>query len=391
MKNKMIITIAAALLTLTGCGNKEQNKENPIITTGEMSVIHETKFDSVYGELTIEEFMNKGFEFGDSVTVEFSSGYTFEDVPFYDGYYVKVGEPLIVGYQGYPHIDFATNNKANCYQNLELGENDTMKITLNEKGKYLVEQETFSMKYSDDRKTYTTDEEFSNFRAMEVSTMNDNIFYRGASPVDNQHNRASTSNSLIEKAGVDFVLDLADSEEEVEAYRSKADFNSEYASNLINNGKVALLDMGADYTAPAFQEKLARGLTEYVKHEGKCYIHCTEGKDRTGFVCYLLEALTGAEYDELENDYMITYGNYYGITKETEKAKYDAIVELRFKDFINFLTPTHDGSYLGDRGPENTLLFASNKPTLEGAARDYLMEGGMNEEDIDTLVSIIKK
>ncbi|MCQ2911946.1 MAG: tyrosine-protein phosphatase [Bacilli bacterium] len=385
MKHRIIIAIAASLFVLAGCGNT-----NTKLATAEMSVIHETKFDSVYGSLTIEEFMRKGFEFGDSVNVTFSTGYTFEDIPFYDGYYVKTGAPLVIGYPGYPYIDFATNNKANCYQNLELKDGDKMTITLKEKGKYLVEQETFSTKYSDTRSDYSTNEVFANFRPMEVSTMKSGLFYRGASPVDNQHNRASFANNLIEEEGVKFVLDLADSQEEMESYIASKDFNSQYALNLYRTGDIAFLDMGVDFTSSVFQEKLSIGLTELVEHEAPYYIHCTEGKDRTGFVCYLLEALSGASYEELENDYMITYDNYYGINKTDSKAKYDAIVDLRFKDFINLLTPTHDGSFLGDRG-QSTRLFTSNKNSLEEAAREYLIQGGMTEEKVNKLVSIIKK
>jgi len=390
MKSNIVIaaTAAAALLTLVSCGKTNNDRQPENVTTGEIAVIHEAKFDSVYGDLTIDQFMKKGFEFGDSVKVTFSTGYTFEDVPFYDGYYVKAGAPLVVGYKGYPYIDFATNNKANCYQNLELTENDTMTIELNEKGKYLVEQETFSTSYSDDRNTYTTNEEFANFRAMEVSTMKKGLFYRGASPVDNQHNRAGYANELIKEANVGFILDLADSEEEMESYIAKEGFDSEYALNLYENGNIKLLDMGVDFTSRVFQEKLADGLTELVKHEGPYYIHCTEGKDRTGFVCYLLEALSGAEYDELEGDYMVTYQNYYGINKVDSEAKYDAIVDLRFKDFINLLTPTHDGSYLGDRGPENNLFMSTNS-NLKEAAKEYLIEGGMNEVDVNKLIEIV--
>lgn len=384
MKHLMIIALAATLIGVSGCAHK--NIEQP--TTGEIGVIHETKFDSVYGNLTIDQFVKKGFEYGDSVKVTFSSGYTFEDVPFYDGYYVKMGAPLVVGYPGYPYIDFATNNRANCYQNLELTDEDTMTITLNEKGKYLVEQQTFSTKYSDERTKYTTNEEFANFRSMDVSTMKKNVFYRGASPVDNQHNRAIYSNDLLENVGVNFILDLADNQDEVESYINKGDFASEYALDLYNKGNIALLDMGVDFTSNDFQNKLANGLTELVKHDGPYYIHCTEGKDRTGFVCYLLEALSGASYEELESDYMITYKNYYGITKEESKDKYDAIVDLRFKDFINFLTPTNDGSYLGDRN-ESSGLFMTSKKTLKEAAREYLLEGGMTELDINKLVNIL--
>ena len=34
----------------------------------------------------------------------------------------------------------------------------------------------------------------------------------------------------------------------------------------------------------------------------------------------------GATYDEVVADYMVTYYNYYGVTKEAEPAKYDAIL-----------------------------------------------------------------
>ena len=52
-------------------------------------------------------------------------------------------------------------------------------------------------------------------------------------------------------------------------------------------------------------------------------MHCTEGKDRAGYVSALLECFMGATYDEVVEDYMKTYVNYYGVEKGTEK--YDAI------------------------------------------------------------------
>jgi len=389
MKRKLVILFMLPALFIASCSTNNNQNEG-IITSGDIKVIHETKFDSIYGNLTIEAFMKLGFEFGDSVDVSFSTGDIFKDIPFYDGYYVKVGDPLVVGYPGYPYIDVATNNKGEFWQSLNLDENDTMCITLNTKGKYLVGQETFSMKYYDERNKYSSDEEFSNFRAMSVSTMKENTFYRGASPVDNQHNRASTSDSLISKAGINFVLDLADSKDEAESYMGKEDYNSPYSLGLYQNNNISYLDMGVDFTAAVFQEKLVSGLTELVKHPAPYYIHCTEGKDRTGFVCFFLEALSGAGYDELEADYMETYKNYYGITKESNKSKYDAVVDLRFKDFVNFLTPTHDGSYLGERNPGGKL-FTSTSTTYKNAAIDFLINGGMLDSDIDLLLAALEK
>lgn len=38
-----------------------------------------------------------------------------------------------------------------------------------------------------------------------------------------------------------------------------------------------------------------------------------EGKDRTGYVCALLEGLCGATFDEIIDDYLITCSNFYNI------------------------------------------------------------------------------
>ena len=82
-----------------------------------------------------------------------------------------------------------------------------------------------------------------------------------------------------------------------------------------------------NFASADFRQKLTGGLVALSEHEGPYLVHCTEGKDRTGFVCLLLEALCGASYEEIVADYMITYDNYYGITKEADAARYDVIVE----------------------------------------------------------------
>ena len=69
---------------------------------------HETKFGGVYFDITIEDFNALGFAFGDSVDVAFSNGKTLNDLPYYNGYYVDMGEPLLVGYPGYPYLIVST-------------------------------------------------------------------------------------------------------------------------------------------------------------------------------------------------------------------------------------------------------------------------------------------
>ena len=116
---KKIIAVLSALALVTGiftsCGKigpdlpTEVTAESTTatakeITTGEIGVIHDTEFDNVYIDLTIDEFNALGFEFGDSVNVEFNNGRGLEDIPYYSGYYVPVGQPLACGYPGYPHV-----------------------------------------------------------------------------------------------------------------------------------------------------------------------------------------------------------------------------------------------------------------------------------------------
>jgi len=49
-----------------------------------------------------------------------------------------------------------------------------------------------------------------------------------------------------------------------------------------------------------------------IANDGPYLIHCTEGKDRAGFVSAVLEALMGADLQEIVADYMKSYENYYG-------------------------------------------------------------------------------
>ena len=57
-----------------------------------------------------------------------------------------------------------------------------------------------------------------------------------------------------------------------------------------------------DFTAADFKTGLATGLRYFTTHEGPYLVHCTEGKDRAGFVSALLECYMGAAYDEVVAD-----------------------------------------------------------------------------------------
>ena len=72
-----------------------------------------------------------------------------------------------------------------------------------------------------------------------------------------------------------------------------------------------------------------------IEKDGPYLVHCTEGKDRAGFVAGLLEALMGSTVDEIKEDYMITYMNYYGVEYGSEQ--YEKIAESNIHSLYEIL------------------------------------------------------
>ena len=307
------------------------------------------------------------------MNVRFSNGETIEDIPFYDGYYVKTDEPIVVAYPGYPHVAIAFASGGSMWDRLGIAEGDSAEISIRQRNKYRTIQENFSAVYSDNRNDYRDDTTFANFRSLSGGNIRPDTFFRGASPINNEHKRAGTVDKLIRAEGIQFDMNLSDSAEEVQSF-IKIDSGAEtyLFTELLKKGQAELLNLTAAYRSKEFAATLVNGLKEMMKAEGPYYIHCIEGKDRTGFVCLLLESLCGADYDELKNDYMLTYENYYGISKEKTPERYDAFVKLKLNDILEFFADTED---------EATLLTAD----YYHCARRYLESGGMSSEEIDAL------
>ncbi|MBR4232782.1 MAG: tyrosine-protein phosphatase [Oscillospiraceae bacterium] len=398
-KVSSVFLVIVMILSLAACGSSQTvgtgpNAEEPVseqenannskllsvkltVSFDDDTVSKDEKFGAALLSMGQEEFEALGFRLGDAVAIDFQNGYAIPDVPYFNGYYVRNGEPVMVAYPGDPYIRITLNNMG-IWDTAGLKEGDTVMITQVEEGKYLPIQEALGQIYSFDRSEYPSDEAFCNFRSFSAGCIKEDFMYRGASPVDNSRNRAPYVDSLLEQNGIRFVIDLADSEEDMNGYMAADDFSSEYVKGLYENGCMVLLDMGSSYTGQAYKEKVVNGLRAALEHDGPIYIHCMEGKDRTGFVCLLLEALAGAGFDEMKKDYMTTYGNYFGVTEDGTPEKYDAIVDLYFVPFMEFLHGTDDLSKL-------------EKANYKKDARDYLSDGGMTNREIRQLIKLITK
>lgn len=175
------------------------------------ALIYDTNFGGAYANISIDSFNELGFRFGDSVDMDFSNGYFLHDIPYYNGYYVDEGDPLLVGYPGYPHIKMGFNYGDDMWVVGGFTDDTTVSITLNEAEKYLTVQETRELSYSDEQGDQS-DEVFGNYRRVLVGDLG-NTLIRSASPCDNQHKRASVVDRLISRSHVNFIINLSDNNE----------------------------------------------------------------------------------------------------------------------------------------------------------------------------------
>ncbi len=346
-----------------------------------------TKYGNVYTDCKAEKFMgDMGFNWGDLVTVQFlGKTLTLPVVPTYS--YVDSGQPAIIvekGEDGSPtgYVSLAINmgNFAETYE-LAVKHTDADKnwywtawegvtypvevtFTMAEKDGYRAEYILHELQRTNDRADYPdlTDEEFANFRNVATTGMGKNLLYRGSSPIDPQLGRSTYADAALKKAGVTVIMNLANSEADAKAFEGFAD--TYYAGQ-----KVTYLNLGVDFSAPEFQAGLADGLRFFAENKGVYYVHCTEGKDRAGFVNALLECLMGATFSEVVEDYMTTYYNYYGVERGSEK--YTAIAES------NIIKTLQAAFGVAD------LTTAD----LQQGAKDYMKAIGLTDGEIAALMT----
>ena len=371
---KIICLLALLVSPLATVSCAKQNQEITSPTLSNCSIHHDDEFGGAYIDISIDDFNNLGFKYGDSLNLAFDNGLydvTYKDIGYHSGYYVPAGQELVVAYPGYPNIKFCINYGEDVYAKHYFNANTTVTITLSESEKYLPVEETLSITYTDDRTQYESDEQFTNFREMTVGNLKPGLLYRGASPVDNSRSRSAIVDSLLAKNNIQYNIDLADKGVTGNKYTVH-----EYFQGLMDNNKVIFLGMAAAYKAEDFSNKMRTMFLSILENDGPYYIHCLEGKDRTGYVCMVIEALCGATYEELIDDYFVTYKNYYGIEKGSNK--YEVIKSLHIDEMIKYVFSFNQTA---------NLLTANYR----SQANNYLLEIGLTQSEIDSIQTKLSK
>ena len=362
----------------------EAEDDGKIIIGGLDNNIWMTKYGNVYMDCKVEDFFAMGFGQADLVTVKFlDQELTLPVVPNYA--YVDSGAPAVIATltdQGQPtgYLSMAinmgnfadtygiatkqTDSEGNCYWVANEGVKFPIEFTfaMAENDGYLAEYLLHELSRTNNREDYSnlSDEDFANFRNIDTTGMGKDKLYRTSSPINPELSRNGYADAALKDAKVTVIMNLADSEEGAKAY---AGFDGTYYSDQ----KVVYLNLGVDFAADDFKAGLAKGLKFFAANKGVYAVHCTEGKDRAGFVSALLECLMGATYDEVVEDYMLTYENYYSVEKGTDK--YNAIASS------NIIKTLQDAFGVADLA----------KADLAKEAEEYIKSLGLTDSEIAAL------
>ena len=393
-KNPILRTLAFAMILivlLTGCATRTQAVQETVITEVTSSVKEIQKYGNLVLTIEKKDLDAMGAEYGDVFTV------SFQDTEVYAPYctnYSDVdlgsivlrndGETLILAIN---RGDFATtysiaekvSNPDKTYKWIfEEGktmEDISLLLTLTGKGEYRDEWLIHQLSRTDNREDYSSDAAFANFREIKGGKIGEGALFRSSSPINNEIGRAKYADALVKENGIRTVMNLADSEESILSYMEKEDFASPYYASLFENGDVIALNMGVSFKTREFQASLSEGLTFLASKEGPYLVHCTEGKDRAGFTSALLSALMGLTYQEIVEDYMTTYENYYHIEKGSEQ--YEAVKKSNIDSMLSFIASV-----------ESDKL---SQVDLSLKAEEFLLAIGMEEETVRKLKENLAK
>lgn len=366
MKLRLIskVLLAALIAALTACAGSGKAAETTLVQEAPVyielqgSVVSVDKYGNVQTNIGIEALAEAGYELGDLLTVQ--TGKINDPAPYVSTYSdVNRGNLLINPTDG--KVELAINY-GNLSERGGIAVGNAVTLGLAKKGAYRAEYEVRHLTESENREDYPSDAAFANFREVKYGAIASHTLYRSRHPASGDA-KAPYAAALDEAAGIKTVINLADNAEEFERRAA----SSPWYQKLADGGNTVYLSMGVDFGIPDFQGKLKTGLQFLISHEGPYLIHCNEGKDRTGIVIALLEAISGATVADIKADYIASFVNQYGIKSGEER--YGIISQA----IVDILQEINSGAAVNDRN-------------LRQAAENYLTGTiGLSDRELASL------
>lgn len=280
--------------------------QSPCLTevTGRV-VSFDEAFGSVATDITAQALQEAGISVGDLVELRMS-GYVLE-VPVISELFPQLPQSLPgVILWGNAYIGGWYRNIAAEY-NVALG--DEILIRLAQKEGYLDEIAAREVDHVESRDECISDEAYANFREVSCGNIAASVLFRSSHPADGSV-KSGYAHALMVQAGVQTIINVGASRNEPQ----QAFGHSEYYRALGDEGAVLATNIGLAVTWPHFKAELARALRFMIDHAPPYLIHCSLGQDRAGITSAVLQAVTGADLQDVIDDYALTFDNYYRIT-----------------------------------------------------------------------------
>ncbi|MBQ3426380.1 MAG: S-layer homology domain-containing protein [Clostridia bacterium] len=321
-------------------------------------------------DILVKEFVSAGFTTGDFIQVH--CGDVVFIAPYATAYNdVDNDSNVILSVVDNTHISVAIN-MGNASDTYGIKEGDTLTFTMYEKGGYDAELELRSSYiYTNQRSDYPSDEAFANFREITAGDIKEGRLYRSSTPLKSDIGRDEYAAKLIEAAGIKTAINLSDAD--MESVKSEENYEGSYYSKIaIYPSRINL-----DVTSDSFKTNAAAALRNMILAEKPILIHCQQGKERTGLMAAMIEALCGASYEEIIDDYMLSYENYYSI--EHGGDQWQHIAEGNIVPSLLKITGAKTSAEL-------------EKVDLRATVRAYMMDKlGMMETELDALYDVLCK
>ena len=221
--------------------------------------------------------------------------------------------------------------------------------------------------------------DFGGFETEDGMIVKQGMMYRGHMMEPGSY-LSKNRDVLINDIGIQTEIDIKEKQSDSSIYYDTSELNrypsKDFDHYLRRYMKFELYGgyLSADYTSIGTVFKIFHDLADESNYP--VYIHCRIGADRTGLICFLINALCGVSLDDLYTDYVFT--TYSGDSRTAGWIENDYVKQIQQSPGRNFAEKT-----------KNLLL---------SIARKYAQKKGMDQEsfanalgaDIDAMVSILK-
>ncbi|MBR4203519.1 MAG: tyrosine-protein phosphatase [Candidatus Methanomethylophilaceae archaeon] len=304
-----VITLVAIVAIIGAIAVSDNFRDHdPTVNAEVIEVIHGNTFVLDIGMDVMEGI---GAEIGDDILVKtdddsfsvlLSPDSKYNGISIYGGYLADVSGRMTLGFSNCNHVT------------IDIDVGDILTMSREGRNPNVDRIPNYLRGHSDDPGDYDDTIVFGNLREVVGGDLVPGSIYRSASPW-NAGNRSPVADDYLREQGVESIICLNMNEDEVAEYADG--MPDAYASELFREGKVSCKLLRA--AVHSYPGDIVFVIDSLLESDGKTGIFCTQGKDRTGFYCAVIEGLAGATYDEILADFMESFCNYYHIEEGSEE------------------------------------------------------------------------